>query len=87
MLEHQYSKAMHAECKRKEKKNTNIYPGAKQEAAPISTSSSIASILVYFINHPYAKVYSRPRQLGDTYGGPHKSSVVRQVPPGTVHLT
>lgn len=88
MLEHQYSKAMHAECKEK-KRNTHIYPGAKQEAeeSPRPYPRHYPSILVYFINHPYAKVY---RELGDTYGGANMPTQIkrrRSGPAWSGHLT
>ena len=79
---------------KKRKENIHIYPGAKQEAEesprpyprhyPSLQSSSDS------LTTPYTKVYSRPRELGDIYGGanmPRKSCVVRQVPPGAVHVT
>lgn len=83
-----YSKAMHAGCKKK-KKETQIYPGAKQEAEESprpyprhypSLQSSSTSLTTHtlrnipvqgnWVTHMEEQIY------------PHKSRVVRQVPPG-----
>lgn len=95
MLEHQYSKAMHAECKEKKRKeNIHIYPGEKQAAEesprpylrhyPSLQSSSDS------LTTPYTKVYSRPSELGDIYGGANMPRKIMRRPSNPacpVHVT